>query len=266
MFKLDKDLCFFDIESTGLNILTDRIVQIAIIKYPVKGKPQEYNLLVNPEMPIPSESSAIHGITDEMVAGEKTFTELAPWLYLLLKDADLAGYNSNRFDIPMLMEEFHRAGIEFGIEGRRTIDVQAIFYKMEPRTLKAAFKFYTGNILENAHDALADVRATADVLKGQIAMYEGKTVDNEHGESLLSPVKNDMQALHEFTSDPRRVDSSNRFRLDDKGNIVFNFGKHQGEIAIKHEPYLHWIINNEFSAEVKQVCRNLLNQIKANKS
>ncbi|HFC01188.1 MAG TPA: 3'-5' exonuclease, partial [Phaeodactylibacter sp.] len=168
-FNLDRDLCFFDIESTGLSVVRDKIVQIAIIKYPKNGgEPIELSMLINPGIPISEEAMSVHGITPKMLSNQPTFQQAARKLMDFIGDADLAGYNSNRFDVPMLMEEFARVGMELDMTNRRTIDVQRIFYKMEPRTLSAALKYYTGKKIENAHDALADVRATVDVLKGQL--------------------------------------------------------------------------------------------------
>ena len=259
MLNLDRDLIFFDLETTGLDILRDRILQIALIKYPANGsKPEEVDLYVNPEFPIPPEVFAIHGITDEMVASAKPFRELAPWLYLFIGDADLAGYNSNRFDVPFLMEEFARCGLQFSVKNRRLIDVGAIFHKMEPRTLKAAYRFYCGASLENAHNALADIRATAEVFKSQLVRYADATVEDENGQPKPSPIRNDMQALHDFLNDPSKVDSMNRFRREPNGEIVFNFGKFQGKPIRGNETYLKWMLEADFSAEVKALIREWL--------
>jgi len=172
-FNLDKNLVFFDIESTGLNVLKDRILQIALIKFTrEKEEPVELHMLINPGVPISEEAFAVHGISNEMLRTKPTFAQVAEEIFSFIGDADLAGYNSDRFDIPMLMEEFHRVGIQLDISRRRLLDVQKIFYKMEPRTLKAAYKLYCNKDLEDAHDALAEVQATVDVLKGQIQRYE----------------------------------------------------------------------------------------------
>ena len=160
-FNLDKDLCFFDIESTGLNVIRDRIIQIAVIRYHADGRPpEELELLVNPGIPISEDAMAVHGITPADVANKPSFAQVADQLYSFFGNSDLAGYNCYRFDVPLLVEEFARVGYDFDIEDRRIIDSQRIFYKMEPRTLKAALKFYKGKEIENAHDAMADVRAT----------------------------------------------------------------------------------------------------------
>jgi len=181
---------------------------------------------------------------------------------MYIGDADLGGYNCHRFDIPILMEEFARAGLDFTLENRRVIDAQTIFYKMEPRNLRAAYRYYTGNIMENAHNALADVRATVDVFKGQIERYEGKMITDEEGNTFKSPVKNDIQAIHEYITDPYKVDTTNRFRRDVDGTVLFNFGKYMGEPALHHEKYLRWIIDSEFSAEVKNICKQLIKEIR----
>jgi len=266
-FNLDRDLCFFDIESTGLNVLRDRIVQIAVIKYKKNGgEPEEYNQLVNPGIPISEDAMTIHGITPEMLKNKPTFLQISESLFKFIGEADLAGYNSNRFDVPMLMEEFARAGITFDLEKRRCIDVQRIFYKMEPRTLRAALKFYTGGDIENAHDAMADVKATVEVLKGQLQKYDGVDLDEEGG-VLPAPIKNDMQALHEFTNDLNILDATQRLKVQLDGTVVFNFGKYQnqpvGETLYKDKNYYHWIMEKEFSQQVKQLVKKLLKEYEA---
>ena len=259
-FHLTRDIVFFDIESTGLNVIRDRIVQIALIKYFADGRePQEVEMLLNPEIPISKESTAIHGITHEDVADKHTFPQIAKRIYDWIGDSDLGGYNSNRFDIPMLMEEFARAGLDFDIKNRRLIDAQRIFYKMEPRTLKAAYKKFCNGDLEDAHDALADVRATVEVLKGQIEAYKG--VDHVDGDGNVTPepVKNDIQALHDFSNDLMVVDVTQRLKLNDEGVIVFNFGKYinqeLGKVLVKDKQYYQWILNKEFSHQVKKIVR-----------
>ena len=172
-FNLEKDLVFFDIESTGLNVLKDRILQIALIKYSKNtSEPKELFMLINPGVPIGDDAFAVHGISNEMVRNKPTFAQVGKDIFDFIGNADLAGYNSDRFDVPMLMEEFHRIGIELDISKRKLIDIQKIFYKMEPRTLKAAYRLYCGGDLNDAHDALADAKATVEVFKGQIKKYE----------------------------------------------------------------------------------------------
>ncbi len=263
--KIDKDLCFFDIEATGLHVIRDRIIQIAIIKYYADGRPREELCeLINPIIPISLEALQVHGITSEMVADKPTFNTIAGDLYAFIGDADLAGYNSNRFDIPFLMEEFHRAGYDFDIQKRRLIDVQRIFYKMEPRTLKAAVKFYCDRDFEEAHDAMEDVRATIDVLEGQLSRYTNTEMVDENGVAIPQPILPDVQVLHDFTNDTRLLDATQRLRYNEKGEVVFNFGKYNGETVhstFAREPqYYHWMMGKDFSVQVKQIIQGIYEQ------
>ncbi|GLR19626.1 3'-5' exonuclease [Portibacter lacus] len=260
-FNLKKPLIFFDIESTGLNVIRDRIVQIALIKFnPGQEEPEEMEMLINPGIPISKEAMEVHGITAADVANKPTFHQVANKLEEFIGESDLAGYNSNRFDIPMLMEEFARAGIDFEINHRNTIDVQRIFYKMEPRTLKAALKYYCGKELENAHDALADVVATIDVLEGQINRYEGVDYVDGDGFTLEAPIVNDMDKLNDFTNDLNIVDVTQRLKYDADQNIVFNFGKYMGQevgkTLYKDRQYLNWILEKEFTHQVKKIVKH----------
>lgn len=269
-FNLKKEIVFFDIESTGLNILRDRILQIALIKYfPGDKEPEELEMLINPGLVLISEEAQrIHGISSKDVANKPTFDQVAKKLYDFIGDADLGGYNSNRFDIPMLMEEFNRVGIDFRIENRNLIDMQRLFYKMEPRTLSAAHKYYTGEKMENAHDALADVRATVNVLKGQLKMYENTDFEDADGNVTEKPVKNDMQAIHAFTNDLNIIDTTMRIKYNENGEIVFNFGKYSGQKVIdvirKDRNYYHWILDKDFSIQVKRVVKNLMDDFLKN--
>ncbi len=260
-FNLDKPICFFDLEATGLHVIRDRIVQIGIVKYlPGKEEPEVLDMLINPGMPISEEAIEVHGITAADVASAPTFAQAAEKIASFIEGADLAGYNSQRFDIPMLMEEMHRAGYELDVENRRLIDVQRIFHKMEPRTLEAAHRYYCGIDMEGAHDALADVVATAAVLKGQIEMYAERDYKDKEGNIVKKPIKNDMQALHEFTNDAAIIDVTRRVKYDNKGDIVFNFGKHKGkkvgEALLQDKQYYHWMLDKEFSIQVKQIIQS----------
>ncbi|HMS71074.1 MAG TPA: 3'-5' exonuclease [Saprospiraceae bacterium] len=262
-FNLKNDLVFFDLEATGLNVVRDRIVQIAMIKFsPGKAEPEEMEMLINPGIPISEEAMAIHGITPDMVRNKPTFEQASESIYKFIGNADLAGYNSDRFDIPMLMEEFYRAGFDFDIDKRNLIDVQKIFYKMEPRTLKAAYMHYCGKSLEDAHNALADVRATVDVLAGQLEMY--KDTDHVDGDGFTTPkpIQNDMPAIAKFLSDGSMLDVTQKLRMSPNGDIVFNFGKYIGKPAAKtlyeDRQYYHWIQEKEFSAQVKKLTKKLL--------
>lgn len=260
---LKKDLCFFDIEATGLNVVRDRILQIAIKKFLANGdEPEDLVMLINPGVPISLEAMMVHGIQPKDVANKPVFAQVAQKIYDFIGDADLAGYNSNRFDIPMLMEEFARVGMEFSMDNRRTIDVQRIFYKMEPRTLKAALKYYCDKELEDAHDAMADVEATVDVFFGQLKRYDGVDYEDGDGELTPAPVVPDVQALHDFTNDMRFVDATQKLKYDHNGTIVFNFGKYNGkpaaEVLSRDRQYYNWILNKEFTSQVKQIVKKLV--------
>lgn len=264
-FNLKRDLCFFDIEATGLNVIRDRIIQIAIIKYKKKGgEPEELSMLINPGIPISLEAMEVHGIKPKDVANKPTFQQVAQELYDFIGNADLAGYNCNRFDIPLLMEEFARVGMELDMERRRSVDVQRIFYKMEPRTLKAALKFYCDKDLEDAHDAMADVKATIDVFVGQLERYNGVDFVDGDGNVEPAPIKNDIQAMHDFTNDNRFVDATQRMKYDTDGQIVFAFGKYMGkpvaEVLSKDKQYYNWMLNKEFSSQVKQIIKKLVKE------
>lgn len=257
-FAIEKDLVFFDVEATGLNVLKDRIIQIALVKFTKTSKePLEKVLLINPGIPISEEAMAVHGITPEMLKNKPVFAQVGQEIYDFIGHADLAGYNSDRFDIPMLMEEFHRMGLSFSIEKRRLIDVQKIFYKMEPRTLKAAYKFYCEEDLVDAHDAMADVKATINVLKGQLVKYKDTDFEDGDGQIVKTPVRNDISALAEFTASDGMLDITQRLKYNNKGEIVFNFGKYIGQpvkdVFLAEKNYYSWIMEKDFSAQVKQI-------------
>lgn len=241
--NLNKPICFFDLETTGVNVASDRIVEISILKVFPNGNKESHTWRVNPEMPIPPNVSAIHGITNEMVANEPTFNELAPKVFQLIKDSDLGGFNSNRFDIPLLAEEMLRANIDFDMKKALSVDVQTIFHKMEKRTLEAAYKFYCDKTLENAHSAEADTMATYEVLKAQLSKYE--------------ELKNDMSFLAEFSSHRNFADFAGFIGFDKQGQEVFNFGKHKGtlveEVLEKEPGYFGWLLNADFPLYTKKV-------------
>jgi DNA polymerase-3 subunit epsilon len=262
-FNLDRDLVFFDLEATGLQVMRDRIIQIGMIKYYKDGRPpEEMDQLINPGfVPIQPDAMKVHGITPQDLKNKPTFDQVAQKIFDFIGDADLSGYNAARFDIPMLMEEFARVGINWEIDQRRIIDVQRIFYKMEPRTLEAAHRFYCGSEMQNAHDALADVRATINVFKGQLEMYKEQDFKDKEGEIIEAPIRNDMQALHNFTNDLNYIDVTQKLKRDSEGNVVFAFGKHMNKKAVdvlKEEPnYFDWILNKEFSVQVKNALRKI---------
>lgn len=250
---LKKPMVFFDLETTGTNILTDRIVEISIIKLMPNGTESEVTMRINPQMPIPAEATAIHHITDADVADCPTFKQVAQNIANLFLDADVAGFNSNRFDVPMLSEEMFRAGINFDMSRRRFVDVQTIFHKLEQRTLSAAYKFYCGKCLDGAHSANADTRATYEVLKAQLDHYPEQ-------------LKNDIAFLSEFSSQNRNADLMGRIIYNDNDKEVFNFGKYKGqevESVFRNDPgYYAWMMQGEFPANTKQVITNIKLRLK----
>ncbi|WKK56900.1 3'-5' exonuclease [Sphingobacterium sp. BN32] len=266
--NLKRPLAFFDLETTGVNVSLDKIVEVSILKVSPGGKEETLTLRINPEMPIPAESSMFHGIYDEDVKDLAPFRERAAEIVAFIGDADLAGYNSNKFDVPMLMEEFLRAGVPFTLSGRAFVDVQNIFHQMEQRTLKAAYKFYCGENLENAHNAEADVRATYAVLKAQLTKYEGADFEDKHG-NVSKPVVNDVQALHTFTNLSKPVDFAGRIVYDEDGDPSINFGKHKGKKVtdvFEVEPsYYAWMQNGDFPLYTKQVLEEIWTNYKNTK-
>lgn len=239
--NLRRPLVFFDLETTGVNILKDRIVEISIVKLMPDGSEIVKTRRVNPEMPIPAEATAVHHITDEDVASEPTFRQIAKSLAQLFVGCDIAGFNSNRFDIPLLDQEFQRANVDFDFGKAHFIDVQTIFHKKEPRTLVAAYRFYCGKNLEDAHSAAADTMATCEVLKAQLERYDDLPCD--------------VEALSEFASQNRNVDFVGRLIYDDQKREVINFGKYKGRIAeevLRTDPgYYNWIMQGDFTKNTK---------------
>jgi len=259
--SLTKPIVFFDLETTGIRVATDRIIEISMLKVMPDGSEKIKTLRINPEMPIPPEVTEIHGITDEDVKDCPSFRQVAHELAQFLENSDLAGYNSNHFDIPLLAEEFLRAGVDFDLKGRRFVDVQNIFHKMEPRNLVAAFQFYCNRDLENAHSAEADTIATYEILKSQLDRYTDVPFKDRKGK-VTKPVVNDIQALSEFSHSTRAVDLIGHIVYNDKNTEVFNFGKHKGKPVaqvLKDEPsYYDWMMKGEFPLSTKKV----LTQIK----
>jgi DNA polymerase III subunit epsilon len=253
--NLKRPLAFFDLEATGTNIGLDRIVEISIIKLNPDGSEEVKTWRVNPEMPIPLETSLVHGIYDEDIKDEPVFKALAEAVAAFIGDSDLAGYNSNKFDIPMLMEEFLRAGVLFDLNNRHFVDVQNIFHQMEQRTLKAAYQFYCKKDIINAHSAEADTRATMEVLLAQIEKYENTEFEDKKG-NRSKPIVNNIEALHKFTNLNNPVDFAGRMVYNDKGEELFNFGKHKGkrvEDVFNIEPsYYSWMMNGDFPLYTKR--------------
>lgn len=251
--NLRNPLAFFDLEATGMNIVHDRIVEIAIIKLMPNGDSCERTHRINPTIPIPSEISMIHGIYDEDVKDEPTFKLLAKDLAKFLEGADLAGYNILKFDVPLLVEEFLRADVEFDVSKRKIVDAQKIFFLMEKRTLTAAYKFYCKKRLEDAHSAVADTRATLEVLEAQVERYDQQTVTDLQGKKI-GTITNDMEALHQLTS-TGMVDLAGRI-VNKNGVDIFNFGKHKNKPVLKvfeAEPnYYDWMMNGDFPRDTKR--------------
>ena len=250
--KLSKPIAFFDLETTGVDVAKDRIVEIAVLKIQPNGQKDMKIRRINPEMPIPKEASDIHGITNEDVADCPTFEQFAKSLFLFLQDCDLAGFNSNRFDIPLLVEEFLRCGIRFDIAGRSLVDVHNIFHKMEQRTLSAAYQFYCDKPLENAHSAEADITATFEILEAQLKRYKD--------------LENNIEFLGEFSRRQNFVDLAGRLVYNDDKEAVFNFGKHKGktvEAVLQAEPsYYAWMMQGDFPLYTKQVLSDLKEKYK----
>lgn len=250
MIALDKPIVFFDLETTGVAPAEDRIVDIALLRRQPDGTEEAFASLVNPGMPIPPESTAVHRITDEMVRGQPSFLDLAPRLLGFIGEADLGGFGVSRFDIPMLVNEFKRAGCAFSLEGRRVVDALQIYHKMEPRNLSAAYRFYCGKALEGAHRAEADARAAQEVFFAQLQRY--------------AQLPRDMEGLSAFCSlrDPKNVDSEGKF-VWRNGEACFNFGKHRTltlqEVARRDPSYLKWLMGTEkATAEMARICRDAL--------
>jgi DNA polymerase-3 subunit epsilon len=241
--KLRRPLAFIDLETTGINVSADRIVEISVLKLNPNGNEEWLTTRINPEMPIPPKSSAIHGITDKDIADSPTFKEIAKKLAAFLEGTDLAGYNAIKFDIPVLAEEFLRANIDFNFLKRKYVDVQVIFHKKEQRTLSAAYQFYCNKDLENAHSSEADTEATFEVLKAQLDRYKD--------------LENDVEKLADYSSYNNLVDFAGRIIYDENGVETFNFGKHKGrpvEIVFKEEPsYYSWMMNGDFPLYTKKI-------------
>jgi len=267
--QLKNPLVFLDLETTGINVASDRIVEIALLKVNTDGSEEEKVFRINPEMPIPEASSRIHGIYDQDVKDAPPFREVAKNLARFLEGCDLAGFNSNRFDIPLLAEEFLRVDVDVDFKKRKFVDVQAIFHKMEKRTLTAAYKFYCSKELTDAHNALADTRATYEVLKAQLDQYEGVGYEDNNGK-VSYPIENDVEKLSQFSSYDRNVDYMGRIIYDENGVEVFNFGKNKGRSVEKvlHEKHGNygWILNGDFPLYKKKVLTRVLLRMKEKNS
>lgn len=252
--NLKNSIAFFDLEATGTNISTDRIVEISIVKLKIDGGQEIYTRRINPGIPIPLEASLIHGLYDKDVKNEPLFKDLAKEVQQFIGPSDLAGFNVLKYDIPLLVEEFLRAGIEFDLDKRNLLDSQKIFHLMEKRNLTAAYKFYCGKTLENAHSAEADTLATLDVFRSQVERYIGEEAIDLQG-NKLGVFENDMKKIHELVNE-KMVDLAGRFVMNSQGEEVFNFGKHKGkpiEQVFKEEPgYYDWMMRGDFPLDTKR--------------
>ena len=258
--NLSRPLAVFDLETTGIRVATDRIVEICVIRVEPDNSSTVKTYRINPEMPIPLDATLIHGISDEDIKDAPTFKELSAELNELFLDCDLSGYNSNKFDIPLLVEEFLRADVDFDLRNRYFIDVQNIFHKMEPRNLRAAYKFYCDKELIDAHSAEADTSATLEILIAQIERYKDTEIKDDDG-NVSIPVKNDMKALHDFSYDTRFVDLVGHIVFNAKQEEIFNFGKHKGrsveEVFRKEPQYFDWMMKAEFPLSTKKVISSI---------
>lgn len=251
-FKLDRPILFFDLETTGLNLANAKIVSLSVLKVFPDGQTEGKSAIVNPEIPIPKEASDVHGITDDIVVGKPSFQKIAKSLHSFMEGCDIGGYNSTNYDVPILCEEFMRVGIEFPNEDVKLIDVCTIFKKMEQRTLTAAYKFYCGKELEDAHTSDADTKATFEVFMSQLEKYEelkGKTI----------------QEIADFCKTDNRVDLAGKVVKNENGDYLYNFGKHNGQKIIDNPSYAQWMLENDFSGNTKSVLRKVLQDYKIRK-
>ena len=253
--NLTRPIIFFDLETTGTNVVKDRIVELSYIKVYPDGREETKSRRINPEMHIPEQATAVHHITDDDVKAEPTFRQVSKALLAIFDGCDIAGYNSNKFDVPLLIEEFARVGLNFDISGRNFIDVQNIFHKMEQRTLVAAYRFYCGKELDGAHSALCDTQATYEVLKSQLERYD--------------TLENDVEKLAEFSRAGRGIDLAARFVLDDNDVPIMNFGKHKGkpvkEVFKKEPSFYAWMMQGDFARNTKDVATRFYNEVRQGK-
>jgi DNA polymerase-3 subunit epsilon len=254
--NLTKPIVFLDLEATGLIIGLDRIVEISLLKVNVDNSTETKTMKINPEMPIPEKVSKIHHIYDKDVVDCPTFKQAAPELLRFIGNSDFAGYNSNKYDIPLLAEEFLRVEADFDLKGRRLIDVQNIFHFMEPRNLSAAYRFYCNSILENAHTAEADVKATFEIFKAQLSKYQDTELEDDKG-NKFKPVQNDISKISELTTKTKNVDLAGRIIYNENGVEVFAFGKHKDkpveDVFAKEPSYYNWIMQGDFPLYTKRV-------------
>jgi len=262
---LNRPIVFLDIETTGLNIGKDKIIELALLKIYPDGSEEEKAWRINPEIPISKEAEAVHGICNSDLKGKPVFAEVADDILSFIENCDLAGYNSNKFDLPLLVEEFLRIDKELDLRDRKCIDVQNIFHKMEPRNLSAAYRFYCQKELIDAHQALADTRATFEILKGQIDKYEGK-IQEDAKTGKVTQIENNVKILSDFSKEHRTVDFAGHIVFNENDEEVFNFGKYKGvpvhKVFTIEPPYYDWMMKADFPLYTKKIISNIYRRIK----
>ena len=254
--NLNRPIVFLDLETTGINVATDRIIEICLIKVHPDGSEETMTERINPTIPVSEQAFEIHGISNEDLKDKPTFAELANAFAQFIGNADLSGYNAIKFDIPLLVEEFLRADIDFDAKSRKLVDVQNIFHKMEPRNLSAAYKFYCEKELDNAHSAEADTMATYEILKAQLDMYEGTEYKDKDGNTSV-PVVNDINTLSEFSYHTKNADLIGHIIYNEKGEEVFNFGKYKGKTVSLEPQYYDWMMKSKFPRSTKKVITSI---------
>jgi len=263
--SLTRPIAFLDVETTGLQIGKDKIIELALLKVNPDGSEEERVWRINPEIPISKEAESIHGISNADLKNEPVFSEIADEIIAFLENCDLAGYNSNKFDLPLLVEEFLRIDKDFDLRDRRCVDVQNIFHKMEPRNLSAAYRFYCQKELTNAHQALADTRATFEILKGQLAKYEGKIYEDVKT-GLVTKLENNIKTLSDFSRENRTVDFAGHIIFNENDEEVFNFGKYKGvpvkKVFLMEPPYYDWMIKADFPLYTKKIIAKIYKDLK----
>ena len=263
--SLSRPIVFFDVETTGLNIGKDKIIELALLKINPDGSEEEKVWRINPEIPVSKEAEAVHGISNADLKDDPVFAEVADDILCFLENCDLAGYNSNKFDLPLLVEEFLRVSKNFDLRDRKCIDVQNIFHKMEPRNLFAAYRFYCQKELTNAHQALADSRATYEILKGQLDKYNGQTYEDVKTGKVFV-VENNVKTLSDFSREVRAVDFAGHIVFNEKDEEIFNFGKYKGvpvkKVFTIEPPYYDWMMKADFPLYTKEIISKIYRNLK----